>query len=445
MMKAIRRAMILPFLLAPTLWVAGCGAKGEKSAEASLAPKVVPVTLADVELRSIERSVGAVGTLKGWDEVTVGAKKVGRVAKILHDIGDRVAPGEMLVEFETTDAELALDQAEKQLLAELAKVGVFMDKLPDEAPAKKDMKFGDLPSVVQAEAALERAQQNLAREKSLMTKGAGMRQDLQNSENDVKNATAAYKNALQTAEAVYVSAVAASVRVKMMRVALKDMEIRAPKPSQVPTGLKSDVTYAVTKKSVSEGQMIREGDAAFELVIENPLRVWLNIPERFVSEVKKGQEVRISVSSYPRQTFPATVSRINPMVDSSSRTFQVEAAVPNDEGKLRPGGFAKAEIVTEKNAQAVIVPLDAIVRFAGVTKVFVVQGDEKKARSIEVETGEEGPGWVELLTPLPEHARVVTTGQSQLADETPVVVKSSTPAGESKPTVPETRVKLSGG
>ena len=45
--------------------------------------------------------------------------------------------------------------------------------------------------------------------------------------------------------------------------------------------------------------------------------------------------------------FPATVRRINPMVDSSSRTFQVETEVPNDEGMLRPGGFAKASIVVK--------------------------------------------------------------------------------------------------
>jgi membrane fusion protein, multidrug efflux system len=454
-MKGLRRAVMVPLILAPALLMTGCGAKAEKSAEASVTPKVVPVTLADVEHRSIERSVGAVGTLKGWDEVTVGAKKIGRVAKVRHDIGDRVAPGELLVEFETIDANLALEQAKKQLLAELAKVGVFADDLPIKAPSEKDVNIEKLPTVVQAQVALDRAKQNLGRERSLMTKGAGMRQDLQNTENDVRNAEAAYDNAVLTAKAVVVSALSAWVMIQIRTESLKDMEIRAPKPSQVPAGLNRALTYAITKKSVSEGQMIKEGEAAFELVIENPLRVWLNIPERFVSEVEVGQEVRISVASYPRQTFPAKVSRINPMVDSSSRTFQVEAAVPNDEGKLRPGGFAKAEIITERNAQAIIVPLDAIVRFAGVTKVFVVQGDEKKARSIAVETGKEGPGWVELLTPLPENARVVTTGQSQLgkgekttdlkqlADETPIVVKPPQGSDQTKPTAPDS--KTSGG
>ena len=105
--------------------------------------------------------------------------------------------------------------------------------------------------------------------------------------------------------------------------------------------------------------------------------------------------------------------------------------------------FAKAEVITEHNARALIVPLDAIVQFAGVTKLFVILGDEKKARSINVETGKEGAGWVELLTPLPENAKVVTTGQSQLADETPILVKPPQGTDETKPTAPV--AKTSGG
>ena len=419
------RAAIVPILMAPALWMmAGCGGSSEKSAEAGVGPRVVPVTVAGVELRPIERSVDTVGTLKGWDEVTVGAKKYGRVSRVRHDIGDRVRPGELLVEFETNDAELALDQAKKQLLAELAKVGVVLHDLPSKVPTEQDIDVYKLPSVVQTQVAVERANQNLAREKNLMGKGAGMKQDLQNAENDLRNAQAAMDNSVLNARSVIVGALSAWVRVKIMAEALKDMEIRAPKPSIVPMGLKSPLSYAVSKKSVSEGQLIKEGDATFNLVIENPLRLWLNIPERFVSEVKPGQEVRVSVGSYPGRTFAGTVSRINPMVDSSSRTFQVEAAIPNDDGRLRPGGFAKAQVITDRNARAIIVPLDAIVRFAGVTKLFVVVGDEKKARSIAVETGKEGPGWVELMAPLPDNSKVVTTGQSQLADETPVVVKS---------------------
>ncbi len=400
----------------------GCGAKVEKVAEADTAPRPIAVTVAPVERRSIERSVDAVGTLKGWEEVTVGAKRYGRVAKIRHDIGDRVRPGELLVQFETVDADLAIDQAEKQLLTELVKLGVNLKEAPKRTPTADEIDYQKLPAVVQSQVALDRARTNLARERTLMTKGAGLKQDLQNTEADVRAAEAALDNVILTARSTAVAALAAKVGLDVRRQNRIDLEVRAPIPSQPPFGQKTPLSYAVSRRSVSEGQMIKEGDAVFDLVVENPLRLWLNIPERNVAEIRPGQEVRITVASYPDQVFAGKVSRINPVVDSSSRTFQVEAAVPNDDGKLRPGGFAKARVVAERDAIATVVPLDAIVRFAGVTKVFVVGGD-RKSQGVAVETGREGPGWVEVTTPLPDKAQVVTTGQGRLADGTPVVVK----------------------
>ncbi len=411
----------------------GCG-KAEKAVQAKAGPKPVMVTVAPVELRSIERTVDAVGTLKGWEEVTIGVKKVGRVARVNRDIGDRVKPGEVLVQFETKDADLAIEQAEKQLLAELARIGVLLDAVPNRTPTVAEVDLNKLPTVVQAQVALDRARQNLAREKTLMTRNAGLRQDLQNVESDVRGAEAGLENAILTARSTLVTALAAKVGLDVVRHSRNDLDIRAPIPTRPPFGLKTPVSYAVTKRAVSEGQMLREGDPVFDLVVENPLRLWLNLPERFVSEVRSGQDVRIEVSSYPGVSFAGKVSRINPMVDSSSRTFQVEVAVPNDEGKLRPGGFAKAQVITDRNAKATIVPLDAIVRFAGVTKLFVA-GDDRKAHAIAVETGKEGRGWAELLAPLPDGSRVITSGQSLLADDTPVAIRDpeAQAQGESKP------------
>jgi membrane fusion protein (multidrug efflux system) len=432
MMNVLRRS-IVPILLA--MAPIGCGARGEKPASADSAPRPVPVTVAEVEMRPVERSVDAVGTLKGWDEVTVGAKKVGRVSRVAHDIGDHVKPGELLVQFETVDADLAIDQSEKQLLAELAKIGVILKEVPSRTPSVDEVDVYKLPAIQRLQISLERARQNLARERNLMAKGAGMKENLQNTESDVRAAEAALDDGVLTARSTIMGALAVKIGLDVRRQSRSDMEIRAPRPTQPPFGLKASLTYAVAKRSVSEGQMIKEGDAAFELVIENPLRLWMNLPERYSSEVKIGQEVRITVASHPGRTFPGKISRLNPMVDTTSRTFQVEAAVPNDQGLLRPGGFAKAEVITDRNARAIIVPLDAVIRFAGVTKLFVV-GDDGKAHAISVETGKEGPGWVELLGSLPEKARVITTGQSQLAENTPVHVRTPEPPANSRP--PET-------
>src|SRR5262245_4988029 len=116
--------------------LAGCGGHGDNAgskpatAEASGAGPntgvlaAVKVTVAPVEHRSVMRTVDVVGTLHGWEDVTIGAKRDGRVVKVFHDMGDRVEPGELLVQLETEAADLAIVQAERQLQAELAKIGL---------------------------------------------------------------------------------------------------------------------------------------------------------------------------------------------------------------------------------------------------------------------------------------------------------------------------------
>jgi RND family efflux transporter MFP subunit len=407
--------------------LSGCGHGTETQVAADTAPKPVPVTVAPVAHRAVERTVEVVGTLKGWEDTTLGTKKEGRVRKVLHDMGDRVQPGETLVVLDTQDADLAVSQAEKQLQAELAKLG--LKELP-----KGDFDPTTVPAVVSARAKLEKARQNLARERSLIQRNAGTVQDFQNAENDERAAEADLANAVLTVQATLANAQSVKVRLDVARHDRAEMEIRAPVPSIPPAGVTAPVVYAVTKRSVSEGQMLRVGDPVMELVIERPLRFWANVPERHSAEVKVGQEVRLTVSSFPTREFDGKVARINPSVDPVSRTFQVETLVPNKEGLLRPGGFAKASILIARSASATVVPIESVVKFAGVTKVFVVDGS--KARAVNVETGLEGTDWVEVVGPVPDRAQVVVTGQTQLAEGTPVEVRKSSPPAARPPAAP---------
>ena len=194
-------------------------------------------------------------------------------------------------------------------------------------------------------------------------------------------------NAILTAESTLASAQAARIALDVARQARIDMEIRAPVPTKQPDGVTEPITYAVSKRSVSEGQMLKQGDPVVELVVENPLRLWATVPERHSDQVQLGQPVRLSVTTFPDTTFDGQVVRINPTVEPSSRTFQVEALIPNNRKLLRPGGFAKASILIDKNAEATVVPIESVMRYAGVTKIFVVESGA--SRAIEVETGQE--------------------------------------------------------
>jgi membrane fusion protein (multidrug efflux system) len=418
---------------------------GEPVPEGKAATKPIAVTVAPLERRTVERTVEAIGTLRGWEQVTVGSKRTGRVVKVDHDIGDRIQPGDVLVELDPVDAKLSVQQAESKYLGELIKLGITRQQAEDFVKMYgiseqlligqvADESIAKVPAVVQKRIARDKAQHNLARQRALTQRGAGTPQELDDAENEVRTAVANYNDAVQTARTVIASAVATKVSLSQAEQTLTDMTIRVPTPKRAPPGLNrtSKLSYAMTKRQVSEGQMIKEGESVAELVIEDPIRLWSQVPEQYESDVRVGQRVRVTTRAHPLVAFEGKIARINPSVDSASRTFQVETLIPNERGLLRPGGFAKASIITDAEAKAAVVPVESIVHFAGVTKLFVVENG--RARSINnIKTGNEGRGWVEVSSKeLPEMADVVTTGQTHLADGTEVWVRQPEPAEPAK-------------
>jgi multidrug efflux pump subunit AcrA (membrane-fusion protein) len=438
---------ILALLAAGTM--PGCSHAGaDSSAKPAETSRPVPVTVAPLQRKTVERTIEVVGSLRGWEQVTVGSKRTGRVLKVLHDMGDRVHPGEAIVELDPVDARLAYDQARSRYLGELVKLGITEQQADQFVKQygiseqlirgeRAEEAIGRVPAVVQMRVAMEKAASNLARERALNKRGATTQQELEDYENEFRSSTAAFENAKSTARNVIAMAVANRIARDQARQTLDDMTIRVPTPRRVPPGTSQDheVVYAVTQRSVTEGQMIKEGEAVFEMVIENPLRLWTSVPERDAERVKIGQPVRVAVPSQPKMTFQGEVVRINPSIDPVSRTFQVETRIPNDRRLLRPGGFAKATIVTDSAAQAAVVPIESVVHYAGVTKLFFVQ--DGKAHAVnDIVTGTEGRGWVEVSSKsLPAEAMVVTTGQSQLADNTPVVIRTPESAPDHGETV----------
>ena len=165
---------------------------------------------------------------------------------------------------------------------------------------------------------------------------------------------------------------------------------------------------------VSAGEMVQSTPVTncYRLVIDHVLKLTVAIPEKHSPEVAIGQAVEIRVEAYPTRKFDGVVARISPTTDAGNRTFGVVIAVRNGDGKLKAGGFGTADIVVRSDT-VVTVPPDALVQFAGVNKVFIVNGD--KAKSVEVTVGTRDKDWVEVGG-VPAGAKVITSGQSQLVD-----------------------------
>lgn len=163
------------------------------------------------------------------------------------------------------------------------------------------------------------------------------------------------------------------------------------------------------------------GAQLFSIVQDHPLKLRGMIPERFAPEVQTGQAVELKVDPFPNRTFKGKLSRISPAAEVTSRSFLVEALVDNPERQLKPNFFARAAIWTRVDPNALTVPQQALVTFAGVTKVFVVENGVAHER--EVQTGiRVGTNEVEITGGLKPGELVAISGLTRLIDGAAVKV-----------------------
>ena len=407
-------------------WMAALAQVGKHTKE-KIEPAVSPegrdaaavvVTTEPVSVRSVQRSVEAFGSLHGFEEVSISARVEGRVRKILHDVSDVVSPTEQLLEIDPTDYELSVQKADRTLQVELSKLG--LQELPD---SRLDLE--KVPFVAKAKSQMDYTKLRNDRISRLAASKTVSAEESESAASDYRTAKAEYENQLLTAETDLATIQMQQVGLEVAREQLANTKVSAPVPSVSVPGI-DQVKYVVSQRSVSEGTLVRPGTEIFRVVINQILKLRAPVPERFSSEIKLQQQVNVfaATSATP---YVGTVTRIYPTVEPATRTFQVEIQVPNPNGELKPGSFAKAAILTRVDPEATTVPLSAVIQFAGITKIFL--DENGRAKEVPVTLGTQTTDWVEITKPqLPRGAQVITSGQSVIADGTEVNVRELTPA-----------------
>ena len=266
--------------------------------------------------------------------------------------------------------------------------------------------------MVQAAARRDNARTHYAR--ALAAREGSTREEIDDRAADVQVAAAEYATQILSARAALAAVGVKQVALAMARQQLKDAVVRAPVPTWTAPGDESTPTFAITQRAAAEGAYVKSGAEVFRLVIDRTLKLRAAVPEQEAADVRVGQKAEIHAATGP-SPYDGTVSRINPAVDSTTRTIEVEIEVPNPLGALRPGGFAKTRILTRLEPDAPTVPREALLSFGGVTKVFLTDG--RRVHETVVAVASQGEDWAAITEPpLPRGARVVTGGPSTLAD-----------------------------
>ena len=144
------------------------------------------------------------------------------------------------------------------------------------------------------------------------------------------------------------------------------------------------------------------------------IRVKIDIIEKDIPKVRKGQKAQIKVDAYPEKVFTGKVWKISPVVDLESRTAPVEILIPNPKHLLEPGMFARVEIITREHKDTLVVPPKAVLEREGKRTVFIVE--ESRALLKEVETGLNNENNIEIVKGLNEGEEVIIEGNYGLTD-----------------------------
>ncbi len=167
-------------------------------------------------------------------------------------------------------------------------------------------------------------------------------------------------------------------------------------------------------RQVDVGDYIEPGQALINLDDTSSLLVDFRIPEKYLHQIKVGQVIQIMIEAIPGKVFSGEIYAIAPHIDSTTRTIQARATLPNTQGFLRPGLFAKIKIVFEKNQQALVVPEQAL--FMAHSKNYVYKIVNQKAILTEVTTGVRENGTVEILSGLTSKDVIAKSGHMRLFD-----------------------------
>jgi membrane fusion protein (multidrug efflux system) len=184
------------------------------------------------------------------------------------------------------------------------------------------------------------------------------------------------------------------------RTRLGKTEIRAPFAGT--TGL----------RKVSPGEYVNIGDALVDFVALDTLKLDFSLPEVYLGRFRPGQKITLGVDAQGARRFDGEVYAIAPQVDLATRSVTLRARVPNVDGTLFPGQFAKVSLEIGSRDNALLVPEQALWPQGSKQQVYVIR--DGKAELVEVKTGLRKPGFVEIVSGVTANDDVISAGQMKI-------------------------------
>jgi RND family efflux transporter MFP subunit len=319
-------------------------------------------------------TIEATGSFQPAESSDVAPDASGRVIATPVDVGQFVKAGAVLVRLQGIDAGLRLDQSRAAA-----------------ARAEANVKFAESQNAL--------AQTTAQRYAALLATGDVSRTVADQARTQAETAA----ESVNTARA---SLAEARAQLAMAEKAVSDVVVAAP------------FAGFISERRVSLGEYVQPSTAVVTLLKTDPLRLQLTIPAVQAGRVAVGHKVIASVDAFPGRSFTGAITAVNPSVSAESRSFMVEARVPNPESLLKPGMFAVATIDQGRTERALLVPRKAVIEDPNTNSYRVFTIDDKsvaRLRVVQLAARQQGDT-VHILSGIKEGERVATSSLADLYD-----------------------------
>jgi RND family efflux transporter MFP subunit len=315
------------------------------------------------------------GDTRAMQETAIYPRANGYLKRVLVDVGDHVEAGQLLAEIDTPEVDAELNQA--RALCEQAK-----------ANANKTQVDLDL------------AQKTLRRYEELAQTNAVAQQQIDEKRSALDQARAA-------AEAAKATVAAAQATVGRLTTLQGFEKVMAPFAGTI-TVRNYDVGTLLSSSNTGPGKEM------FRLEQIDTLRVFVNVPQTYVTSIKNGQLANLIIRNFPARPFTGKVVRSSQSLDAATRTLRFEVDIPNADHVLRAGMYGQVKFQLQNDAPSLTVPTSALVFGGDGTKVAVVQ--EGKIRLQKVTVGRDYGTEVEVPLGLSGEEQVVANPDERIID-----------------------------
>jgi len=342
-------------------------AKSAALAQAAALPPVIEFAASDLvepQTRELRLAISITGTLAPHNWTTVKAKVAGELKTILVREGESVKSGQVLARIDTQDAQARLDE-----------------------------KTADLEA---ARAQLALADKNRANNLALLKQNFI-------SQNAFDNVSSNYQVSDARLRAI-------EAQVAVAKKALADTVVTAPQAG------------IISQRHAQAGEKLPIDGKILTLVDLSEMEVEAAVPAGDIPSIRVGQEVSFHVEGFGGRDFLGRIDRINPATQTGSRSILVYAMLPNRDGALKGGMFARGSVTLSRVAQALVVPVSAVQEASGKAQVFAIVGGRLELRQVKLGLRNEDEGLVQILAGLDAQSTIVRANLGTLKPGTQVKV-----------------------